>query len=72
MNEFRFSCSHYTDTDIGKSLHTLFDTYLGHMLMKFEQNGIQCEFYKKIELFGKKWLIILRKVDAILKDVSVT
>ena len=28
------------DTDIGslKSLHTLFDKYLGHMLVKFEQS----------------------------------
>ena len=33
-------CYHNTDPDIGslKSLHILFDKYLGHMLVKFEQN----------------------------------
>ena len=38
--EFYIRAYHYTDIDIGslKSLHTLFDKYLDHMLVKFEQN----------------------------------
>ena len=45
------------DTNIGslKSLHTFFDEYLDHMLMKFEKKTVQnVEFYDK-----KKWFIIL-------------
>ena len=44
-----------TDADIGslKSLHTLFDKYLGYMLVKFEQTRI-IQNIQKFELFGKK------------------
>ena len=50
------------DGDIGslKSLHTLFDKYLDHMLVKFEQNRMGWTI-QNFELFGKKWLTILTK-----------
>ena len=43
--------------DIGslKSLHTLFDKYLDHMLVKFEQNHM-VQTTQNFELFDKKWL----------------
>ena len=51
------------DADIGslKSLHTLFDKYLEHMLVKFEQNRM-VPTIQNFELFRKKWLIIFDKV----------
>ena len=59
------------DTDIEslKSLHTLFDKYLDHMLVKFEQNRT---VWTKILIFLTKminhfWQI----VDAIMKDGTV-
>ena len=66
---------HYTDTDIGslKSLHTLFDKYLDHMLVNFEQNHTVWNT-ENFELFEKKkkgyhfW----ESVYPILEDVSVT
>ena len=54
------------DADIGspKSLHTLFDKYLDHMLVRFEQN---------FELFDKKMLNhFWQSVNIILEDVYVT
>ena len=58
------------DTDIKSltSLHTLFDKYLDHMLVKFEQI-VWSELHKIW-----KWFMInhfWQSVDAILKDVSV-
>ena len=53
------------DADIGslKSVHTLFDEYLDHMLVKFEN----------LVLFDKKWFNnFWQSVDAILEDVSAT
>ena len=52
-----------TDADSGslKSLHTLFDKYLDHMLMKFEQNRMVWTI-QNFELFDKKWLTIFDKV----------
>ena len=49
--------------DIGslKSLHALFDTYLDHMLVIFEQNRI-VRIIQNCVLFDKKWLTILNKV----------
>ena len=43
------------NADIGslKSLHTLFDNYLDHMLVKFEQNRM-VETTRNFELFEKK------------------
>ena len=43
------------DADIGslKSLHTLFDKYLDHMLVKFEQNRMVGTIQNFV-LFGKK------------------
>ena len=43
-----------TDVDIKslKSLGTLFDKYLGHMLVKFEQN-LMVQNIQNLELFGK-------------------
>ena len=44
-----------SDADIGslKSLHTLFDKYLDHMLVKFEQNRM-VQTIHNIELFCQK------------------
>ena len=60
--------------EVLKSLHILFDKYLDHMLVKFEQIRI-CVWFKlqNFDRFDKKmvnhfWL----SVDAILEDVSVT
>ena len=44
-----------------KSLHTLFDKYLDHMLVKFEQNRM-VRTIQNFELFDKKWLTIFDKV----------
>ena len=41
------------DIESLKSLHTLFDTYLDHMLVKFEQNCIS-QTTRNFELFDKK------------------
>ena len=51
------------DADIGilKSLHTLFDKYLDHMLVKFEQNRMVWTI-RNFVLFNKKWLTIFDKV----------
>ena len=52
-----------TDADIGsvKSLHTLFDKYIDHMLVKFEQNRM-VRNTQNFELFGEKWLTIFEQV----------
>ena len=51
------------DPDVGslKSLHTVFDKYLVHMLVKFEQNCM-VQTIQKFELFDKKWLTIFDNV----------
>ena len=51
------------DADIGslKSLHTLFDKYLDHMLVRFEQNRM-VRTIQNFVLFDKKWLTIFDKV----------
>ena len=51
------------NADIGslKSLHTLFDTYLDHMLVKFDQNHMS-QPYKILSFFDKKLLTIFDKV----------
>ena len=49
------------DTGSLKSLRTLFDKYLDHMLVKFEQNRMVRNI-QNFELFDKKWLIIFGKV----------
>ena len=43
------------NADIGsqKSLHTLFDTYLDHMLVEFEQNCM-VQTTRNLELYDKK------------------
>ena len=45
--------------DIGslKSLYTLFDKYLDHMLVEFEQNRMVLTI-QNFEFFDKKWLTI--------------
>ena len=52
-----------SDADIGslKSLYTLFDKYLDHMLVKFEQNRIVLTT-QRVVLFDKKWLTMFDKV----------
>ena len=47
------------DVDIGslKSIYTLFDKYLDHMLVKFEHRPN----YTNFELFDKRWLTIFDK-----------
>ena len=51
------------DADIGslKSLHKLFNKYLDHMLVKFEQNRMVWTIQNFV-LFVKKWLTIFDKV----------
>ena len=51
------------DADIGslKSLHRLFDKYLGHMLMEFEQNRM-VRTIQNFELFNKKMVNHFDKV----------
>ena len=51
------------DADIGslKSLHTLFDEYLDHTLVKFEQNRM-VRTIQNFVLLDKKWLTIFDKV----------
>ena len=53
---------HIADADIGslKSLHTLFDKYLDHMLVKFEQNRM-VQSIQNFELFDQKLFTILTK-----------
>ena len=61
------------DADIGslKSLHTLFDKYLDHMLVNFEQNRM-VQTIQNFVLFDKKMVNhFWQSVDAILQDVSV-
>ena len=50
------------DADTGglKSLHTLFDKYLDHMLVEFEQNSM-VQTTQNFVLFDKKWLTIFDK-----------
>ena len=52
-----------TDSDIEslKSLHTLFDKYLDHLLVKFEQNHM-VRNKQNFERFGKNCLAIFEKV----------
>ena len=58
------------DNERQKSLHTLFDKYLDHMLVNFEQNRTiwTAHFF----FFGKKVHLFSQSIDAILEDVSVT
>ena len=59
-----FSIGYFiTDADISslKLLHTLFDKYLDHMLVKFEQNRM-VRTKQNFELFDKKWLTIFDNV----------
>ena len=51
------------DADIGslKSLHTLFDKYLDHMQLKFEQYHMVWTIQNFV-LSDKKWLIMFDKV----------
>ena len=53
-----------------KVLHTLFNKCSDHMPVKFEQNRT-VKNMKNFELFGKKWLTIFEKNDAIWEDVYV-
>ena len=52
-------------------VHTLFDKYLDHKLVKFQQNRM-VQTIQNFVLFDKKYLTIFDSVDAILEDVSVT
>ena len=62
------------DADIGnlKSLHTLFDKYLDHMLVKFEQNRMVWTVQKFVLFWQKIVNHFWQSFDAILEDVSVT
>ena len=62
------------DADVGslKSLHTLFDKYLDHMLVEFEQNHM-VRTIQNFEPFWQKMVYhFWQSIDAILEDVSVT
>ena len=54
-----------------KSLHTLFDKYLDHMLVKFEQNST-VRTIKNLSFLTKMVNHFWQSVDAILEDVPVT
>ena len=64
----------YADLGSLQSLHTLFDKYLNHMLVEFEQNRMvrtiqNCElFHTHKKMVNHVW----QSGDAILEDVSVT
>ena len=67
------------DADIGslKSLHILFDKYLDHILVKFEQNlspspSAIVRTEKKLSFRQKMVNYFWQSVDAILEDVFVT
>ena len=47
--------------EVLKSLHTLFDEYLDHMLVKFEQNRM-VRTIQTFVLFDRKWLTVFNKV----------
>ena len=51
------------DVDIKslKSLHTLFDKYLDHLLVKLEQNRVLRNM-QNLELLNRKWLTIFENV----------
>ena len=49
------------DIESQTSLHTLFDKYLDHMLVKIEQNRT-VRTVQNFDLFDKKWLTIFEKV----------
>ena len=62
------------DADIGslKSLHTLLDKYLEHMLVNLWKNRM-VRTVQNLVLFDKKMVNNVRQsVEAILEDVSVT
>ena len=61
---FRAGILHITDADIGslKSLHTLLDKYLDHMLLKFKQNCLVRNIQNFELLVRKIWLTIFEKV----------
>ena len=42
-------------------LHTLFNKYLDHLVVKFEQNRTVLDIHN-FELFWQKWLTIFEKV----------
>ena len=52
------------DVDIGslKSLHSLFDKYLDHILFEFERNRMVQKTIQNFELFDKQWLTIIDKI----------
>ena len=60
-------CYHIADADIEslKSLHILFDKYLDHMLVKFEQNHI-VQSIQNFELFDENDIPFWQSIDAIL------
>ena len=78
MQKFIFRSGIYitiADADTGslKSLHTLFDKYLDHMQVKFEQN-LMVQTTQNFKLFNKKKIVnnFWHSVDAILEGVFVT
>ena len=69
-----FYVTRIADADIGslKSLHTLFDKYLDHLLVKFEQKSYGPNHTKFYAFWQKMVNNFWQSVDAILKDISVT
>ena len=62
-----------TDADIAslKSLHTSFNKYLNHMLLKLEHNRLVRNI-QFLEFFGKNDKHIRESIDAILEELSAT
>ena len=60
------------DVESLKSLHALFEKYLDHMLVKFEQKLYGPNHTKFCAFWQKMVNDFWQSVDATLKDVSVT
>ena len=72
LKRFRATVAN-ADTESLKSLHTLFDTYLDHILAKFNQILLS-EMYKILSFLAKNRVfktIFDKSFDAILEDVPV-
>ena len=62
------------DADIGSLnyLHTLFDKYLDHMLVKYEKKSYGPKHKKCCDFLQKMVYNFWQSIDAILEDVSAT
>ena len=59
------------DIESPKSIHTLLDKYLDHLLVKFEQHRMVQTIYKILSFFDKTRQPFLTEINAILEDNSI-